>query len=408
MVTNPMQRKARNSFLLGMTITLLITGCIIALLFMQINKMKKAQEEIVKVNVLTLNQDVKSGQTLTPEMFQTVNIDQRLVPENAKAAYSSLSGYFLQDKAGNKIKTDIEGNLYIAGTDNIQEIFTDEAGENKYMILEGKKKAVQSNNILKDDYGEYIRIDTANADMDDHINIFMEEETGAYFKFQLTENNGQYVRAKEYIEIGEGAFVARVDMKKNTVITEKYVRAADDQTTNDLRSVEVNTVLLPANLADSEYIDVRLRLPTGEDYIVISKKEVALLPLADSFSENTMYLKLNEIEIATLSNAVVEAAMIEGAYLYADKYIEAGMQEKANITYYPSWDVIQAINSNDNITNESKSELIKRYNTYAALVRGRVDGSKTEDALENAYVGIEEEVATKQEQRKQYLDSLAY
>ena len=34
MASNPMQRKARNSFLLGMIITLLITGAIIVFLFL--------------------------------------------------------------------------------------------------------------------------------------------------------------------------------------------------------------------------------------------------------------------------------------------------------------------------------------------------------------------------------------
>ena len=49
MATNPMQRKARNSFLLGMLVMLLISGVIIALLFMQLmNKMKKEQEEKAK------------------------------------------------------------------------------------------------------------------------------------------------------------------------------------------------------------------------------------------------------------------------------------------------------------------------------------------------------------------------
>ena len=46
MAINPMQRKARNSFLLGMFITLLITGAIIGLLAMQLmNRIKKEQEE---------------------------------------------------------------------------------------------------------------------------------------------------------------------------------------------------------------------------------------------------------------------------------------------------------------------------------------------------------------------------
>ena len=46
MATNPMQRKARNSFLLGMLVMLLIAGAIIAFLIMQLmDKMKKEQEK---------------------------------------------------------------------------------------------------------------------------------------------------------------------------------------------------------------------------------------------------------------------------------------------------------------------------------------------------------------------------
>ena len=41
MATNPMQRKARNSFLLGMLIMLLITGIIIGLLGFQLVKIKQ-------------------------------------------------------------------------------------------------------------------------------------------------------------------------------------------------------------------------------------------------------------------------------------------------------------------------------------------------------------------------------
>ena len=60
MATNPMQRKARNSFLLGMLVMLLIAGVVIALLFMQLmNKIKKEKEELqASVNAYVLNQDV--------------------------------------------------------------------------------------------------------------------------------------------------------------------------------------------------------------------------------------------------------------------------------------------------------------------------------------------------------------
>ena len=39
MASNPMQRQARNSFLLGMVLTLIIAAIIVALIFMQIKKL---------------------------------------------------------------------------------------------------------------------------------------------------------------------------------------------------------------------------------------------------------------------------------------------------------------------------------------------------------------------------------
>ena len=45
MATNPMQRKARNSFLLGMLVMLIITGIIIAILFIQLTNIKKAEKQ---------------------------------------------------------------------------------------------------------------------------------------------------------------------------------------------------------------------------------------------------------------------------------------------------------------------------------------------------------------------------
>ena len=55
MATNPMQRKARNSFILGVLVTFVIMAMIVALLLVQLKKMKEASiEDLRKV----LNQEV--------------------------------------------------------------------------------------------------------------------------------------------------------------------------------------------------------------------------------------------------------------------------------------------------------------------------------------------------------------
>ena len=82
MATNPMQRKARNSFLLGMLIMLLITGIIIGLLGFQLVKIKKEeqQEKASLVTVYVLNKDLDSGEEFTQSDLQTTQVTKTNAP----------------------------------------------------------------------------------------------------------------------------------------------------------------------------------------------------------------------------------------------------------------------------------------------------------------------------------------
>ena len=95
MASNPMQRKARNSFLLGMIITLLITGAIIVFLFLQLNQQIQAKKELEaqKVNVYTLSTDVKSGQVITEDMFTMLSVDKNTIPANATSVIDVIDFY---------------------------------------------------------------------------------------------------------------------------------------------------------------------------------------------------------------------------------------------------------------------------------------------------------------------------
>ena len=112
MAVNPMQRKARNSFLLGMLLMLLIAGVIIAFLVMQLmNYNKKEQEErLAKTKVYVLNQDVLSGQVLTTDMFSTLDVNKNMVPNNATGNLDVIENYSLKDKEGNEVVTESKNN----------------------------------------------------------------------------------------------------------------------------------------------------------------------------------------------------------------------------------------------------------------------------------------------------------
>lgn len=74
MAMNPMQRKANNSFLLGILITLLITGIIIAILIFQVSKLNSEleKEDALKVKVYVVADTIKSGETISEDKLQFI------------------------------------------------------------------------------------------------------------------------------------------------------------------------------------------------------------------------------------------------------------------------------------------------------------------------------------------------
>ena len=180
MATNPMQRKSRNSFLLGMLLTLVITGLVIALLLMQLKNYREeeATRNANSYEIKVLAQDVESGEVITSDMFKKITIDKTAVPSNA--------------------------------------------------------------------------IDES---------IFLEDEE----------------------------IVAKVNLYQNTIVTSDMVAKSSEQTTDDLRKQEYNMLILQSQLETGDFIDVRFSLPSGTDFIVLSKKEVL------QCNANTIWLKMTNL-----------------------------------------------------------------------------------------------------------------
>lgn len=297
--TNPMQRKAKNSFLLGVLLTMLVMGVIVGLLFLKIMNMQKTENERLanQKQVYVLSQDVKSGDKVDSANLTTITVDNAAVPSNA--------------------------------------------------ITPGS----------------------------------------------LTEYT-----------------VAKIDLKKGTTITAGMVTESSEETTADLRMQEYNMIKLSTQLATNDYIDIRLRMPSGLDYIVVSKKSVKIPVIGGEESSNTIWVKLSEAETLAMSNAIVEAYTMNGAILYTTTYTEPGMQDAATPTYVPSANVQNLMNQNPNILQEAKNALFTRYNSTSSIRTNNINGELSqyqEESQGNISNGVSSEVTSAQEQRKSYLDALA-
>ena len=295
MAMNPMQRKANNSFLLGILITLVITGAIIAFLIYQVMNLNTEIEEIQAhtVTAYIVVDTIQSGTEITTAQVQSVELNM--------------------DR----------------------------------------------------------RVDTSSL----------------------------------YTTLPTG-LKAKVDLNPGTVVTTDLTYE-DETLAPDVRTVEYNVLTLPSQLTTGEYIDIRLRTPDGRNLIVISHKEVTIPNIAGVDSTNCIWIDLSEEEILMMSSAIVEAYKMNGAMLYATRYVEPGIQEAATITYVPNDETRALIERDPNIVDEAKAALLSVLNANSGLVRPGINNAiNNEDAADNVVEKTEDEITRLQEERELYIESL--
>lgn len=293
MAISPMQRKSRNSFLLGMLLMLVIAAVVVGILFMQIMGMKKEEAKVNSSSktVYMLTRDIKSGEAITAS-----------------------------DVKSTKVVTDMT-------TDHI----------------------------------------ATSSNMSD-------------------------------------ATIAKVDLPKGAILSTSMITTTDEKLTDDMRVQEYNMLILPTDLAKQDYVDIRIMFPNGQDYIVVTKKRVL------QSSANTIFIKMSEDEILSMSNAIVEAYRVEGSMLYATKYEDPGMQNAATPTYPVSRETLAVIEKDPNIVNEARNALWARYNQNGGAERrneiNSVITSHSDGADDRLKTKMDEQIEKRTEERARYIETL--
>ena len=88
------------------------------------------------------------------------------------------------------------------------------------------------------------------------------------------------------------------------------------------RIYEISAVLMPADLVEGNFVDIRFRVPNGIEYIVMTQVMV------QKISGATMWLYLTEEEVNILNSAIVDAYVTTGSSLYAVEYVDPETQIK--------------------------------------------------------------------------------
>ncbi|MDD2375961.1 MAG: SAF domain-containing protein [Clostridia bacterium] len=90
----------------------------------------------------------------------------------------------------------------------------------------------------------------------------------------------------------------------------------------DTREQEINAILMPSDLVEGDFVDIRIMFSNGTDYIVLAAKQV------NKISGQTMWFSLKEAERLILNSAMVDSYLNKGTKLYATIYADSDSQVK--------------------------------------------------------------------------------
>lgn len=145
---------------------------------------------------------------------------------------------------------------------------------------------------------------------------------------------------------------AKTDLKAHTVLVESMFYK-EQNITSDVREAEYSFIELPSNVSTDSFVDIRIQFPTGDDYIVLSKKRVK------NIAGVTVWMDIEESEILTIGSAIVDS-YIEGASIYAMPYVDSHMQDASTVTYPVKDNVKELITDSPNVVNFAALQLEKR------------------------------------------------
>lgn len=188
--------------------------------------------------------------------------------------------------------------------------------------------------------------------------VLQAEGTGANVELQVIYTG---IESYNYIQESDLGSKLLVDVAANMPIMSNMVTAEVIQ--KDSRHYEIMVAELMTTLEDYDYVDVRISFANGEDYLVLSKKEVSNLRLSDCIFTTT----LSELEILRLHSAIIDAYTQEGSRIYTTAYIESNIQDAGIVTYPARTETTNLSVEDRNVDAKELAEAMDSLNVQARL-----------------------------------------
>ncbi len=372
MAVNPMQRRSRNSFIAGLIIGLVVTVVVSGLLLFRVSKLNSdlAKEKNKLKEIVVANRDISANSEITVNDIGKEKIVTNISPAELEKTKSMLK---------------LIGYGAIPPIPGVPE-------------TTGKTKNANSNNIVSGGNNTATPTENNNnnnaSDIENNTNN--KATTPTENQVPNVENNNQQENDKT------SKLYAAINIPKGTVITsDMLVQNTDAISPNStVRTVEYSTITLPSELLAEETIDVRISFPTGQDFVVLSKKFVK------KTDAESVWIDVDEEEILRMNSAIIESYLINGAKLYAVNLSKPGIQKKAIATYPVNSSVYSLLNIDPNVSNIAKDNLIKNSNILTQRTDLNEIISNAEDGKERVGTAVQQEIKARDEKRKQYIEKM--
>lgn len=149
--------------------------------------------------------------------------------------------------------------------------------------------------------------------------------------------------------------VFKIAVNPGTPITSNMTMA--EVVEDDMRDRDIVLDRITVGIQEGDYIDIRMTMPYGDDYVVLSHKRVYGL------NDGTVKLYLSEFEWLQYQGALIDYYLNAeyGCTLYADKYIEPGLQQAAVKYYAVPTNIAALITKDPNILDKTEASALNEW-----------------------------------------------
>jgi type II secretory pathway pseudopilin PulG len=158
---------------------------------------------------------------------------------------------------------------------------------------------------------------------------------------------------------------------------------------------------LPIGLTVGDYIDVRIVLPGGEEFVVFAHKRV------NAKYDDTLVMQFDEADLWLYTSMMIDRALYKpcGMKLYATRYVDPG-KDNLTVAYYPMRkEAVDIMSINPNLTEEQRNRIWNESLRNAIDEKLSYYTDNTNKDVAKLVAGVAEE-ASRAEQAKQYFEEL--